>query len=148
MLLTKSVVPLLTALLLTLPLLPAKADTTAECSQLIGMTNQANREMELLNTNTITDVNQAIQLLNNLAERLDFYSGELRSLPLQDNQLKAFQVRFADLYQSMALSTRDLVQAIQQKSPQKEEKIFQAMDANVAEETKLTTAVNAYCGVK
>lgn len=117
----------------------------AQCNQLVDVTNQASSEVTAIGKTPSTTVEQSATMMGTMAQRLDYYSQKMKTLPLRDGRLKRFQTRFAALYKVTANNSRSMVSALRQRDRDRAEQAMQSLTMRAKEEQNLISEINRYC---
>lgn len=127
---------------LSLTLVSCGESKVSQCRKLIEVANGAVTQVQEVTQNANPeDVNAMLQI----ADTADQATQDMQALELKDEALQGYQQRFITMYTDTSQSTRQLVEAVNNKDSQAADTAYQSLQTATNQEAPLVTEVNEYC---
>lgn len=125
--------------LLSFLLVSCSENRISQCQKIILLTQKMAEKSE--NNRQTTDVKKVLQVADDFEETAQ----KMKQLNLEDEQLEKYKIRFAEIYQGNADTTRQFVAALNNKDINTAKLMQNRVQQLGKKEQELGTEMNNYC---
>lgn len=120
----------------------------AQCNKLIKVANKATTELKAMAKDGGSTPADKMAQMKKLADGLAQYSNDVKAVSLDDEQLKGFQTRLADLYQTSSEASRGILAAAEKKDVKAARESLKKLSGGRKTESEIVQGINGYCQAK